>query len=403
MPPNPIGNRDLIRAINRSAVLNTIKTQGPISRVEVARLTGLSAATISGITSELIDDALIFEKETGDSIGGRRPILLVLNPLGGYVVGLKLMENQVVGVLTDLEATVLAKQIHPLDNPSLQQTIDALSFVVESLVSRSNLGQKQLLGVGLGLAGIIDSQQGRLRYSPIFGWRDVPIGDLLSERVHAPVYIGNDVDTLTLAEKWFGKGQGLENFLTVTIGRGVGLGIVVNGQIYSGFHGGAGEFGHTVIDPSGPICTCGNHGCLETYVSDRALLREAIEAVDRAELPETVQSLDDLLQQAQEGQPFARAIYAQAGQVLGRGIANLINILSPQQIILSGEGVRAGELVFGPMRDAMAQHIMPGLVEDTEMEVDVWNDDAWARGAASLVLQELFKSPIFRDSVRMTV
>lgn len=403
MPPNPIGNRDLIRAINRSAVLNTIKTHGPISRVEVARLTGLSAATISGITSELIDDALIFEKETGDSIGGRRPILLVLNPLGGYVVGLKLMEDQVVGVLTDLEATVLAKQIHPLDNQSLPQTIDALSFVVESLVSRSNLVQKQLLGVGLGLAGIIDSQQGRLRYSPIFGWRDVPIGDLLSERVHAPVYIGNDVDTLTLAEKWFGKGQGLENFLTVTIGRGVGLGIVVNGQIYSGFHGGAGEFGHTVIDPSGPLCTCGNRGCLETYVSDRALLREAIEAVDRGELPETVQSLDALLQQAQEGQPFARAIYAQAGQVLGRGIANLINILSPQQIILSGEGVRAGELVFGPMRDAMARHIMPGLVEDTEMEVDVWNDDAWARGAAALVLQELFKSPIYRDSVRTTV
>ena len=402
MPPNPLGNRDLIRAINRSAVLNTIKTYGPISRAEVARFTKLSAATISGITAELLDDDLIFEKETGDSLGGRRPILLALNPLGGYVVGLKLLETQVVGVLTDLEANVLTKHTQPFGDHSLEQIIYTLSLVVETLVHQSNLEQKQLLGVGLGLAGIIDGQQGRLRYSPTFGWRDVPIGDLLSERVHAPVYIGNDVDTLTLAEKWFGKGQGLENFITVTIGRGVGLGIVVNGQIYSGFHGGAGEFGHTVVDPSGPQCACGNRGCLETYVSDRALLREAMQAVQRGELPDTVQSLEALLQQAQEGHPVAVAIYARAGEVLGRGIANLINLLSPQQIILSGEGVRAGDLIFGPMRDTLARHVMPGLAEDTEMEVDVWNDDTWARGAASLVLQELFKSPIYRDAVRTT-
>jgi predicted NBD/HSP70 family sugar kinase len=403
MPPNPLGNRDLIRAINRSAVLNTVKTHGPISRAEIARLTRLSDATISGITAELISDDLVFEKEIGDSIGGRRPILLALNPLGGYVVGMKLSENQVLGVLTDLEATVLAKQTQSLDNHSLEQILDSLSLVVGTLVRQRNLDQKQLLGVGLGLPGIVDGQHGRLRYSPTFDWRDVPIGDLLSERVHSPVYIGNDVDTLSLAEKLFGKGQGLENFLTVTIGRGVGLGIVVNGQIYNGFHGGAGEFGHTVIDPSGPQCACGNHGCLETYVSDRALLQKAREAVKRGELPVTTQSLDVLLQQAQEGNPYALVIFTQAGQVLGRGIANLINIFSPQKIILSGEGLRAGELIFGPMRDTMGRHIMPGLAEDTEMEVDVWNDDAWAKGAASLVLQELFKSPIYRETVQKTI
>lgn len=403
MTKHPLGNRDLIRAINRSSVLNTIKTYGLISRAETARFTKLSAATVSGITAELIDDGLIFEKETGDSKGGRRPILLALNPQGGYVVGLKLLESQVVGVLTDLEATVLAKYTQSLENHSLDQTIDTLGLVVESLVSQCDLEQKQLLGVGLGLAGIIDAQRGRLRHSPIFGWRDLAIGDLLRERVQAPIHIGNDVDTLTLTEKWFGKGQGLDNFLTVTIGRGVGLGIVVNGEIYSGFQGGAGEFGHIVIDPAGPQCACGNRGCLETYVSDPALLRKAKEAVERGELPETVQSLDDLLQQALAGNPAAIAIFAQAGQVLGRGIANLINIFSPQQIIISGEGVRAGDLIFAPMYDTIARHVMPGLAEDTDIEVDVWNDDAWARGAASLVLQELFRSPIYRDTVRATV
>lgn len=403
MAKHPLGNRDLIRAINCSAILNTIKTDGPISRAEIARSTRLSAATVSGITAELIDDGLIFEKETGDSNGGRRPILLALNPQGRYVVGLKLLESQVVGVLTDLEATVLAKYTLPLDDRSLDRAIDTLGLVVEALVSQYGVEQKQLLGVGLGLAGIVDAQHGRLRYSPTFGWRDVPIGDLLRERVQTPVHIGNDVDTLTLAEKWFGKGQGVDNFLTVTIGRGVGLGIVVNGQIYSGPQGGAGEFGHTVIDPDGPQCACGNHGCLETYVSDPALLRKAKEAVARGEPLETVQSLDDLVQQAQTGNPVAMAIFTQAGQILGQGVANLINIFSPQHIIISGEGVRAGDLIFAPMYDTITRHVMPGLAEDTEIEVDVWNDDAWARGAASLVLQELFKSPIYRDAVRTAV
>lgn len=402
MTNHPLGNRDLIRAINRSAVLNTIKTQGPISRVDIARISRLSAATISGITAELIDDDLIFEKETGDSRGGRRPILLALNPKGGYVVGLKLLERQVVGVLTDLEATVLSKYTLSLDNHSLKHAIETMGRVVETLVSQCDLQQRQLLGVGLGLAGIIDGQRGRLRHSPIFGWRNVPIGDLLQEQVHVPVHVGNDVDTLTLTEKWFGKGQGLENFLTVTIGRGVGLGIVVNGQIYSGFQGGAGEFGHMVIDPSGPQCACGNRGCLETYVSDPALVRAAKEAISRGDLPESAGNLDGLLQLAQEGQSSARAIFEQAGQVLGRGIANLINIFSPQQIIMSGEGVRAGNLIFDPMSETIARHVMPGLVEDTYIEVDVWNDDAWARGAAGLVLQELFKSPIYRETVRAT-
>lgn len=403
MAKHPLGNRDLIRAINRSAILNIIKTDGPISRAEIARSTRLSAATVSGITAELIDDGLVFEKETGDSNGGRRPILLALNPQGGYVVGLKLLESQVVGVLTDLEAAVLAKHTHSLDNHSLAQAVDTLGLVVEALVSQHDLKQKQLLGVGLGLAGIIDAQHGRLRHSPTFGWRDAPIADLLRERVQVPVRIGNDVDTLTLAEKWFGKGQGIDSFLTVTIGRGVGLGIVVNGQIYSGFQGGAGEFGHTVIDPAGPQCACGNHGCLETYVSDPALLRKAKEAVEHGRLPKTVQNLDDLLQEAQAGNPVAVSIFAQAGQVLGQSIANLINIFNPQQIIVSGEGVRAGDLIFAPMYDTIAQHVMPGLAEDTEIEVDVWNDDAWARGAASLVLQELFKSPIYRDTVGTAV
>jgi predicted NBD/HSP70 family sugar kinase len=209
------------------------------------------------------------------------------------------------------------------------------------------------------------------------------------------------VNTLTLAEKWFGAGQNVDDFLTVTVGRGVGLGIVVNGQFYRGAHGGAGEFGHTVIDPDGPVCDCGKRGCLETFVGDPGLLRMAAEAAQRGEMPGPVESMDNLIALAQEGNPAAQAVFVRAGNVLGREVANLINVFNPQRIIISGEGVRAGDWLFGPMRASVARHVMPGLAEDTEIRIDLWGDDAWARGAASLVLRELFESPMHREPVKV--
>jgi N-acetylglucosamine repressor len=396
MPRHPLGNRDLIRALNRSAVLNTIKAQGPASRTEVARLTGLSAATITGITAGLIADGLIFEKASGDSRGGRRPILLAVNPRGRYVIGLKLTETQVIGALTDLEATVIAKRADSIVGHSLEQVLETLAAAVLALLIEGRLRKKQLLGVGLGLAGIVDAERGLLRLSPYFGWRDVPLRDLLRARLHVPIYIDNDVNTLTLAEKWFGAGQGVDHFLTVTVGRGVGLGIVVNGQFCRGVGGGAGEFGHTVIDPDGPLCDCGKRGCLETFVGDPGLLRMAAEAAERGELDGPVADTDELVRRAAAGNAGARAVFARAGEVLGRGVANLINVFNPERLIIGGEGVRAGEWLFGPMRAAVSRYVMVGLAQDTEIRVEPWGDDAWARGAASLVLRELFESPVHR-------
>lgn len=395
----PLGNRDLIRSINRSTVLNTIKTSESISRVEIARKTGLSAATVTGITAELIEDGLVFEKAEGDSRGGRRPILLAINPQGGYVVGVKLMEKYVVGAITDLEATILSKHSKEHSVQSPEVAVDILAEVVNTLVGEIQIPHNRLLGVGMGLAGIVNARDGILRYSPYFGWRDVPFVDLLQSRLQTPIYIDNDVNTLTLNEQLFGSGQGIENFLTVTVGRGIGLGIVVNGQLYRGGYGGGGEFGHTVFDPNGPHCACGKQGCLETYVSDPALLLFAKQAAGRGDLPPNIETVEDLIACAQDGNTRAQQIFAQGGEKLGLGIANLINIFNPQEVIISGEGIRSGKFLFDPMNAAIAQNVMPGLVDDAVIRIDEWEDDAWARGAASLVLRELFKSPI-QKSVR---
>lgn len=396
--PNPTrADRDLMRAINRSAVLNTIKNHGPLPRAEIARTNNLSAATVTAIVAELIGEGLVIETEAGSSSGGRRPILLALNPRGGFVIGIKLAEHTVTGALTDLEATVLGAKTAVLPaHPDIPAVLDTVAGVVDALLAEAGIGREHLLGAGLGVAGAVDPGRGVLRYNPFFAWRDLPLADLLQERLGVPVAIDNDVNTLTISELWFGRGKGTSNFLVVTVGRGIGLGIVLNGQVYLAAQGGAGEFGHTVIDPDGPLCECGKRGCLEVYASDPALLRAAAAARARGDLPAAVNDLDTLLAAAESGTQAAQDIYAHAGEVLGMGIANLINILNPQLILISGEGVRAGELLFGPMREAIDGYVMPGLAGDTAVEVDPWDDYGWAQGAAGLVLQQLFESPLQR-------
>jgi len=391
---HPTGNRELIRAINRSHVLNAIKTYGPIGRAEIARRTGLSPATVTSISAKLISQDLVLEKSAGDSSGGRPPILLVINPKGGYVVGIKLTETHAVCALTDLEAMIIAKSSMPLSGHEPIQVVDDLARMVPSFIREKKIAKKQLLGVGLGLAGIVDAEAGILRQSPIYGWDNVPLRDMLQSKLHIPVYIENDVNTLTLTERWFGHGQGVDNFLTVTVGRGVGLGIVANGQFYRGQTGGAGEFGHTTIDPEGPSCACGKRGCLEAYVGDPGLIRAAQESAASGSLDVFVQNLDDLLSLAQTGNPVALQIFDRAGRILGLGIANLINLFNPKRIIISGEGTREGDFLFIPMKQSIQQNTMPGLFDPNTVVIAPWGDDAWARGAAGLVLRELFESPI---------
>ena len=398
MPRLRTANRQLIRAINRSTILNLIKIGGAVSRTGIVRLAGLSPATVSEITANLIAEGLIYEKAAGGSTGGRPPILLALNRDAAFVVGLKLAERQISAALTDIEATILHTLTVPAaENTSVERAVVAMSQGVEQVIAQSSVARDRVTGVGVGLAGIIDAERGVCRYSPILGWRDVPLGQLLKERIGIPVHIDNDVNTLTMAEKWFGAGQGIDDFLVVTVGRGVGLGIVVNGQFYRGTRGGGGEFGHTVMDPDGPLCNCGKRGCLEAYVADPALLGQAREAAAQGELGDVTPdelNVERVVELAQAGDETLREILAQAGRVLGRGVANLVNVFSPARIIISGEGVRTGDWLFEPMREAVAQHAFDDLAKDTEIVVQEWGDEAWAWGAASLVLQGIFKSPI---------
>ncbi|MER3437887.1 MAG: ROK family protein [Chloroflexota bacterium] len=386
-------NRRLLREINATLILGIVREHGPIARTDIATLSGLSPATVSGITNDLIAQGLIYEQEAGASTGGRPPILLSLNRQAGLVLGAKLTEREIVSALIDLDAAIVDQQTKRLPpDPGPEQVVAAIADLVSDL--RSRHARQRIFGLGLGMAGVIDRRAGVCRFSPFFRWRDVPLGPLLAERLGLPVILDNDVNTLTLAEQWFGTGSGVSDFLVVTLGRGVGMGMILNGQLYRGGCGGAGEFGHITLDPEGPTCDCGKHGCLEALVSNPALLRQA-----RAMVGHDV-DFDEAVARARDGDGALQAIFAGAGRRLGLALSHLVNVFNPRLVIVGGEGARAADLFLPALRETLAAHCFDGFFDDLQLVVDPWGDDAWARGAAGLMLEEIFRPTLYRDEER---
>ena len=385
------GDKNLIRAMNRNLVLNLLITVGALSRSEIARRSGLGNATVTEITAELVSRSLVEEVGEGESTGGRRPLLLRLNARAGYVVGVKLMEDALTCAVTDLHAKVLFHEMYPLGTdhalPAVQRAfIKAVTVAIE----QAGIRPEQILGIGIGLAGVVDSVRGLIRYSPYFGWRDADFASAISTHFALPVYLENDVNTLTLAEQWFGHGRGVDNFAVVTVGRGIGSGYVLNGQFC---HDAAGEIGHTTLMYDGPLCSCGKRGCLEALAADPAVVYEYSLTVPRREL-----SLSDVVNAAENGDENARRFLKHAGTYLGIGIANLINTLSPKLVVISGEGLRGGPLRIEAMYAAIAENVFAGLAERTQIVTELIADETWARGAACVVLNEIFKSPMVGES-----
>jgi predicted NBD/HSP70 family sugar kinase len=381
-----MAKRDLLKALNQSSILNVIKTHGPIARADIARITLLSPAAVTLQTAELIDNGLIFEKEEGDSRGGRRPILLALNADGFHVIGAKLTENEATLALTDLNANVTARHTLILNSTQPEKVCDELAMGIDTLLATTTHSRQDVLGVGIGMAGIIDSQSGICHISPFQKWRDVPFATLLQERLDLDVCLDNDVNTLTRMELLYGAGQSVQNFLVITLGRGVGMGIVANGQVYRGARGAGAELGHTIVDPNGPTCACGNRGCLETFVAEPWLIRQTQARGAQVETPEA------MVAAARAGDPDVLAVYEAAGGVFGSAVANLITLFNPALIILSGEGVRASDFIFPAMQHAIRRYTFDDLYEHVQVRVEVLSDDSWARGAASLVLERVFST-----------
>ncbi len=398
MGGNTSAGLNLMREFNESLVLNLIRQAGPISRAEIAARTHLSRSTVSSIINDLLQANLVLEVGTGRSRGGRRPILLQFNRLAGYTLGVDLGATHLLVLLTDLEARPVVRLEEPFaveEGP--RAGLDRVVRLVQETLRRAGLEMEQVFGLGIGVPGPLDFATGKPIFPPIMpGWHDTPIREQLGERLSRPVYLDNDANMGAIGEYWWGAGQGGRNLAFVKVGTGIGCGLILNGQIYRGEIGSAGEIGHTVIDEDGPTCRCGSSGCLETMAAAPAILQAAREALsygNNAPPHNHDLSIVDLIEAGRQGDPLAVRLFAQAGRRIGTALTSLVNLLNPATIIIGGGVARAGDLLLDPLRETVHQRALPIAARSTRIVESALGADAIAIGAVTTVLQELFRGP----------
>jgi predicted NBD/HSP70 family sugar kinase len=390
----------IIRDINRFDVLQTIRVHdGQVSRSELSEITGLSQATISSIVGHLLEEGALIEGNLANAeVRGRgRPLVsLRLNPQYTHVVGVKIATYRIVFSVTDFAGNVIASDDIPVEPLKLtpEELATFIGQGVRTSLKKARMRLDDVSGIGVGIPGYIDWDSGMVFWSPVFKHRDVSFRQMLQAKFRVPVFLENDANMVTLAEHWFGKAKGLDHAFVVTIEHGTGSGLILNGRLYRGANGLAAEFGHTKISLDGPECQCGERGCMETHTAAFALLREAARVgfpVPKRPLdyPKRSQLLRRVIEQADAGDKRLRRIFQQMGRYLGLGIANVINLLNPQKVIVCEGAVQCAHLYQESLRATVAALVLEPLQRRHEIVIHHWGDEVWARGSASLVLLEL--------------
>lgn len=404
-----------IREANRALVLNSIRLDGPQSRVAVARRTGLSRTTVSSIVESLLKDGLAREGDTQSAApsGGRRPTLVHFNESAGVIIGVDLGRSHCTIVATDLAAKILARESGPFDATlGADLCLPLLVAALRRFIATHNIARDTILGLGLGIPGPVDAQQRMLIHPPRMpGWDGVDVRGILHRELDLTVCMGNDANMGALGESRYGAGRGLSDFAYVKVGSGIGCGLVISGNVYHGSHGSAGELGHFTIDEDGPLCDCGNRGCLETVSSGPAIVRDAIEALSlnrqrRAQglapvagsaaltrASNTTVDVADVVQAALDGDPASRAAIERAGELIGVALAGLINLVNPSVILVDGGVARAGELLLGPIRRAIAVRSLSAASANTSLASAELGTNAIALGAVAAVIDAAFGPP----------
>lgn len=364
------------------AVFEAVLTRGPLSRRDAARLTGLSAASVTKLVKPMISHGYLIENVREAGVPGRPQIPLQVDASRHHAVGIKLMDGEIVGVVADLHAEVQSAHRMKYRDTTPEGVVSAIDEMTGILLQRTPVKRERLLGIGIGLGGHVNGATGVVVESPFLGWHDVPLRRLVVERMNLPVVIENDVNTLAVAEQWFGAGSSFPSFALVTIGVGVGCALVLDGQLWRGVSGAAGEFGHMVVDPEGPECHCGKRGCLEAVVGDAAIAGAMSAAAGRR-----ITKVSQVVARAHAGDLDAQQVFTQAGLALGRAIAALLNLLNPPLVILSGEGITASDLFIDALRAELDRDAFSTTAGNCTVLVRPLPDETWARGAAATMLR----------------
>jgi predicted NBD/HSP70 family sugar kinase len=380
----------LMRELNQALILNLVRQEGHISRAEIAKRTNLSRSTVSNIISELIEANRIFEIQKGESRGGRRPIILQLNYRSHCAIGIEIATTFLRIAITDLKAVVLYEHTEPFDiTVGPDRAVEQVQQMVTRALAKAGIERERVAGAGIGVPGPLTYATGRTIAPPIMpGWDGVSLRERFSEALQLPVIVDNDANLAALAEYHWGAAQGIRNVAYVFLGTtGIGAGLVLNGSVYRGEIGSAGEIGHLMIDEDGPLCSCGSRGCLEAMAGLPRVLELA--AALNGGIPPTLDQLIDMAKR----DPAVRDLFATVGKYLGVAVANLLNLYNPGLVVVGGPLAAAKDLLLDTIRTTARKRALSITLEHCEIVPGTMDVHAVTQGAASQIIQTVFSPP----------
>ena len=398
-------NHQAGKQFNRSLIMGLVLNRGPVSRLTLSRLTRLSPASLTILTGQLIDEGMLVEVGEEEEISGRagrKSMALDLNPAAGRTLGVHITPRIVRVGLVNLKGEILDQERLGPPSPNPAKTLERIVEATRSLMSRNYLTPQAIIGMGVGAVGLVDPCQGINLKALSLGWENVPLKQKLEQALGLPVYADNNVRGMAMAESLFGYGRthNFYNIAVIYIGLGIGCGLLVEGKLYRGSGGAAGEIGHTIMDPQGKPCYCGARGCLETIASEAAIVKNAQEAAElnpRGILALILSADNDLppveqvLQAANAGDPDAVQIISRAGEALGFMVITLLKVLSPDTVILSGRVTRGTPLFVKKVVEVVKQ-VQSGQDHQLAVTTSTLGDDIGMVGAAALALNQFIYS-----------
>ncbi|MDA0149261.1 DNA-binding transcriptional regulator NagC [Vibrio sp. LaRot3] len=349
-----IGNVDLVKQLNSAAVYRLIDQQGPISRIQVADVSQLAPASVTKITRQLLERGLIKEVAQQASTGGRRAISLTTEVEPFHSVAVRLGRDYIQISLFDLGGKELSSDYQEFYYTTQGELVDGLILFLKTFIQNHQTTINQLIAIGVALPGLINPETGVVEYMPNINVDNLALGDLIRNTFHVQCFVGNDVRGMALAEHYFGASKDCQDSILVSVHRGTGAGIIVNGQVFLGFNRNVGEIGHIQIDPLGEQCQCGNFGCLETVAANPAIVERVKKLIAQGyessltELPSI--TIKDVCDQANMGDELAKQSLVRVGNQLGKAIAITINLFNPQKVIIAGDITRCEEILFPAIR-----------------------------------------------------
>ncbi|QVL41131.1 ROK family protein [Bacillus velezensis] len=373
-----IADQAFVKKVNQKLLLNEILKNAPISRAKLSEMTGLNKSTVSSQVNTLMKENLVFEIGQGQSSGGRRPVMLVFNRKAGYSVGIDVGVDYINGILTDLEGTIVLDQHHHLECSSSEITKDILIEMILHFIANMPQSPYGLIGIGICVPGLIDKNQ-KIVFAPNSNWRDIDLKSFIQEKFNVPVFIENEANAGAYGEKVFGAAKNHDNMIYASIGTGIGIGVIINNDLYRGVGGFSGEMGHMTIDFNGPKCSCGNRGCWELYASEKALLT-SLQTIEKKV------STQDIIDLAHLNDIETLHALQNFGFYLGIGLTNILNTFNPQAIILRNSIIESHPIVLHSIKSEVSSRVYSHLDNSYELLPSILGKNAPALGMSSIVI-----------------